>query len=167
MFIVVNRAKTAVSGLKPELKERGCHVINIDWTILVQFANFVVLMVVLNYLLYRPLRGIIDDRRAKIAAGYQKAQGMEDAIAKKMADYESKLQQAKLEGSEEAALMRNEALAQEADIIGVARKDADHELAELKNSIASEADKARVKLKKETKGLAAAIASKVLGRKVK
>ena len=142
-------------------------MINIDWTILVQFANFVVLMVVLNYLLYRPLRGIMNDRRAKIAAGYQKAQDMEDSIARKVEDYESKLQQAKLEGSEEAASMRNEALAQEAEIVGAARKDADRELAELKSSIAAEADKARVKLKKETQGLAAAIASKVLGRKVK
>ena len=142
-------------------------MIDIDWTVLVQFANFMVLMAVLNILLYRPLRNIMNERQQKVAGGYQKARDMEDSISEKVDNYEKKLQQAKIEGGQQAAELRAEAAASEMEILGEARGVADTELAALKTSVAKEAEKARVQLGKESKGLASAIASKVLGRNVK
>lgn len=142
-------------------------MINIDWTILVQFANFIVLMVILNVLLYRPLRNIMTARQQAIDGGHQKAQDLESSINEKMDSYQSRLQQAKLEGSQVAATLRGEAVKEEQAILGQARGEADASLTAMKNSVAKEVDGARVKLHKETKTLAGLIASKVLGRNIK
>ena len=142
-------------------------MISIDWTMLVQFVNFLVLMAVLNILLYRPLRSVMNSRQEAIDGGYQKACDLESSISEKMESYENKLQQAKLEGSEEAASLRSEAAKEESVVLGDARSAADKSLAALKSSVAVEAEEARKILNKETKTLARVIASKVLGRKVK
>ena len=140
-------------------------MISIDWTMLVQFVNFLILMAVLNILLYRPLRNVMISRQEAIDGGHQKAR--DSSISEKMESYESKLQQAKLEGSKEAASLRSEAANEESVILGDARSAADKSLADLKSSVAVEAEEARKVLNKETKTLARVIASKVLGRKVK
>jgi F-type H+-transporting ATPase subunit b len=142
-------------------------VISIDWTILVQFVNFLILMAVLNILLYRPLRNVMAQRQNAIDGGHQKASDLEASINEKMESYQGKLQQAKLEGSQEAAALRAEAVKEESAILGEARGEADKSLAELKKNVANEAEEARKTLVKETKSLASAIASKVLGRDVK
>ncbi|MCD6526419.1 MAG: ATP synthase F0 subunit B [Desulfuromonas sp.] len=142
-------------------------MISIDWTMLVQFVNFLVLMAVLNVLLYRPLRKVMAERQETIDDGHQKARDLEASINEKMESYESKLQKAKIEGSQEAAVLRAEAAKQESAILGEARGEADKSLAELKSKVAGEADDARKTLVKETKSLASIIATKVLGRKVK
>lgn len=142
-------------------------MISIDWTMLVQFVNFLVLMAVLNILLYRPLRRVMSARQDAIDGGHKKASDLENSINEKMQSYESKLQQAKAEGSTQAATLRAEAAKDESVILGEARSAADKSLSELKSSVAVEADQAREVLKKESKSIARAIASKVLGRNVK
>jgi len=142
-------------------------VISVDWTMLVQFVNFLVLMLVLNILLYRPLRKAMSDRQEAIDGGHQKARDLDAAINEKMERYESQLQQAKLEGSTQAAELRTEATKEESVILGEARSAADQSVADLKASVAVEAEQARKTLTSETKSIASAIASKVLGRNVK
>lgn len=142
-------------------------MISIDWTMLVQFVNFLVLMAVLNILLYRPLRSVMNARQDAIDGGHKKASDLEDSINEKMERYESKLQQAKVEGSTQAATLRAEAAKEESVILGEARSAADKGVSDLKDSVAVEADQARKILTKESKSIASAIASKVLGRNVK
>ncbi len=142
-------------------------MISIDWTMLVQFVNFLVLMAVLNILLYRPLRSVMSARQDAIDGGHKKASDLEDSINEKMERYETKLQQAKVEGSTQAATLRAEAAKEESVILGEARCAADKSVSDLKSSVAVEADQARKVLTKESRSIASAIASKVLGRNVK
>ena len=142
-------------------------MISVDWTMLVQFVNFLVLMLVLNILLYRPLRKVMSERQDAIDGGHQKARDLDEAINEKVERYEGQLQQAKLEGSTQAAALRTEATKEESVILGEARAAADKSVADLKASVAVEAEQARKVLTGETKSIASAIASKVLGRNVK
>ncbi|WP_432822379.1 ATP synthase F0 subunit B [Trichloromonas sp.] len=139
-------------------------MIEVDWTIWIQFANFFVLMAVLNFLLYRPLRGILNRRRETIDGSYAKAKELEAQINEKMERYQEQLQAAKLKGNEERAEMRKAAAGEEAEILGKAQAKATAQLQEIKSKVAGEADAAAKALKKETEGLASQIASKVLGR---
>lgn len=141
-------------------------MISIDWTMLVQFVNFLVLMAVLNILLYRPLRSVMSARQDAIDGGHKKARDLEDSINEKMERYESKLQQAKVEGSSDAATLRAQATKEESVILGEARSAADKSVSDLKDSVAVEAEQARKILTSETKSIATAIASRVLGRNV-
>ena len=142
-------------------------MIQVDWTIWLQFVNFFVLMAVLNFILYRPLRGILNRRRETIDGSYAKAKELEVRISEKMARYQDQLQAAKLKGNEERAQLRKAAAGEEAEILGKAHSKAADQLQDIKKKVSSEAEAAAQVLKTETRVLAAQIASKVLGRTLK
>jgi len=139
-------------------------VISIDWTIILQFVNFLVLMAVLNALLYRPLRKVLAQRKEKIDGSHQRAKDLEAQIEEKMTRYQEQLQAAKVKGSQERAEMRSAATAEEAKLIGAAREEAAQRLLVLKGKVAEEAAVAEKTLRAETEGIAGSIAAKVLGR---
>jgi F-type H+-transporting ATPase subunit b len=43
-------------------------MIDIDWTLFVQILNFLVLVFLLNIVLFRPIRKILQARQARLAA---------------------------------------------------------------------------------------------------
>jgi F-type H+-transporting ATPase subunit b len=139
-------------------------VISIDWTLGLQFINFVVLMLALNVILYRPLRRVMQQRKETVDGSYRKAKSLEGAIDEKMAHYQEQLQQAKLKGNQEKNELRSQAHAEEGAILSAARATATDYMDSIKVKVASEADRARQALKAETEALAGQIASKVLGR---
>ena len=63
--------------------QRGVAVIKLNWTLWLQFANFFVLMFVLNFLLYRPLRKVLAERRETVDGSYSKAKKLEEQIERK------------------------------------------------------------------------------------
>jgi len=139
-------------------------VIKIDWTILLQAANFMVLMLVLNIILYRPLRDILNKRRDSVEGGHGRARELEAQIADKMNRYQEQLQQAKLKGNEEKAALRASAARDEAEMLAAAHKVASEQLQTIKSKVQAEATSARKSLQVETETLAAHVATKVLGR---
>lgn len=139
-------------------------MISVDWTLLVQFVNFIVLMIVLNILLYRPLRGVIDRRRETVDGAHSKARDLQTQIEEKMARYEEKLRAAKLQGNQEKAALRQAGSAEEAGILGKAREEAAQRMLAVKNQVAETAESARKQLKGDTEALSGEIASKILGR---
>ncbi len=139
-------------------------MIKLDWTIFLQFFNFVVLMLVLNIILYRPLRGIIAKRRETVDGGHARARELAGEIDAKMARYQEQLQAAKQKGAEEKAQLRQQAGKQEAEVLGVAHEEAATQLQAIKKQVATEAGVAREALMAETDALAGMIAGKVLGR---
>ncbi len=141
-------------------------MIKIDWTILIQFANFFVLMAILNFLLFRPLRDVLNRRRETIDGSYANAKSLEVEVDEKVARYQKQLQEAKLKANGEKAEIRKAAAAEEAGILGKAHQRASESLQAIKDKVAVEAEGAGKALQKETKVLASQIASKVLGRNI-
>ncbi len=139
-------------------------MISVDWTLLVQFVNFVILMIVLNVLLYRPLRGVIERRRETVDRAHGKAHDLQTQIEEKMARYEEKLRVAKVQGNQEKAALRQAGSAEEAGIVGKAREEATQRIQTVKNQVAEAAESARKQLKGDTEALSVEIASKILGR---
>ena len=139
-------------------------MIKLDWTIFLQFFNFMLLMLVLNLLLYRPLRAMLAKRRQSIEADQARARDLSAQIEEKMARYQEQLQAAKAQGNQEKAQLRQKAAQEEAEILGAARAEATAELQAIKGQVAAEATMARESLKQETDTLAGMIAGKILGR---
>jgi F-type H+-transporting ATPase subunit b len=135
-----------------------------DWTIILQFVNFIVLMAVLNAILYRPMRNMLKHRKETIAGSHERADELESQIDEKMARYEEKLQQAKLQGNQEKNKLRQAAADEEVKILGQAREEATDRLQVVKDKVAGEADTAGKKLQAEAETLGADIAVKILGR---
>jgi F-type H+-transporting ATPase subunit b len=139
-------------------------VIKLDWTLLLQFANFMFLMVVLNVLLFKPLRAALSARKAVIDGDLAKARSLDEQIQAQVAEYEAKLQEARQRGSQERMALRQTAQAEETRLLGAANEKASQRLHSLKEQVAGEAAAARQGLRGETEALARQVASKVLGR---
>lgn len=139
-------------------------MIEINWTIALQFVNFLVLMGLLHVLLFRPVRALLAERKATIDGGHGRARELKEQIEAKMARYQEQLQLAKQQGNEEKAALRSAAAKEEAEILGAAHEVATDRLKSIRERVAGEADKARSALQAEANGLAAQVATRVLGR---
>ena len=141
-------------------------MIKLDWTLFLQFANFMILMVVLNALLFKPLRAALQARREAIESSKAKVHDIDEQVQAQIARYEAQLQEARLQGAQERATLRKAGQEEEARILGEANRTAAEKLQTIKEQIQQEADAARRALRNETEALAKEIVCKVLGRAV-
>ena len=80
---------------------RGGSVIDIDLAFVIQLINFLVLLAVLNILLYKPIRKVIAERQGKIADAKSRAEGVDQDVQAKMAEYEARLKEMKSGAADE------------------------------------------------------------------
>ena len=141
-------------------------MISLDWTLILQFFNFLVLLIILNKLLYRPLLSIMKQRRDKIEAGKARARELEDAVDEKMQRYQQQLNAAKSDAAQERAALRTAGHQLEAEITGEAQQKAITRIKGIREQVGKEAAAAGQVLNNEAKALAGQIAAKVLGREL-
>ena len=141
-------------------------MIKLDWTLFLQFANFMILMAVLNVLLFKPLRAALQARKETIEASRAKVQDIDDQVRAQISRYEAQLQEARQQGAQERAALRKTAQEEEARILGGANKTSAEKLQTIKEQIQKEASVVRQALRSETEALAKDIAVKVLGRAI-
>jgi len=141
-------------------------VISVDWTLGLQFVNFIILLIVLNKLLYKPLAKIIAERREKIEGSYARAKDLQADIDEKMARYQQQLSDAKALANAERAKLKKAASEEEAGMLAEAHEKASARLLSIKEQVAAEAADASKTLQKEAKSLAGQIATKILGREL-
>ena len=141
-------------------------MIKLDWTLFLQFANFMILMVVLNALLFKPLRAALQARREAIESSKTKVHDIDEQVQAQIARYEAQLQDARLQGAQERATLRKAGQEEEARILGAANQTAAEKLQTIKEQIQEEAGTARQALRDETEDLARELAGKVLGRAI-
>ncbi len=141
-------------------------MISVDWTLGLQFLNFIILLIILNKLLYRPLKKIIDERRETITSSHAAAKDLEADIDEKMQRYQQQLSDAKIQANEERNKIKKAASEEEARILSEAHEKATARLHTIKAQVANEAGEASKTLKSEVKSLAGQIATKILGREL-
>ncbi|MBT3177305.1 MAG: ATPase [Desulfobacula sp.] len=135
-----------------------------DISLIYQMINFLVLLFVLNLVLYKPIRSVLLERKAKIEGmekGAQKAS--KDLVAGEDA-YKDGLKQARSKGLNEKQAFIEVASQEEKEIIDKINKKAQANLAEIKKQIANETEQARKALEGEVEAYAKAIGEKILGR---
>lgn len=137
-----------------------------DWTVGIQLANYIFLIIALNFLLYRPIRKILQERRQKVK-GYEAAiegsgrslQEKEDAFAKAVKD-------ARAQGLKQKEGLVGQAEEEERRMIESINAKAQSELSEIRAKIAGDAESARRSLQGQIEGFANDIVKKILGRTV-
>lgn len=139
-------------------------MITIDITMVMHIINMVVLMLVLNAILYKPVLGILERRaqrvgslNGEVAQFEQDARQRQDELNKKMREASNKAKKA-LDGAREQAQTAG------AEKLAIIRKESDgvkeKQLADLRSQI----EIARKELQGNTAGFAQAMAGKILGR---
>ncbi|MFO7983289.1 MAG: ATP synthase F0 subunit B [Desulfuromonadales bacterium] len=141
-------------------------MIEINSTIFWQFANFLALLLILNVVLYRPLRNTIKERAETIDGARERARKLEVDIQEKMARYQEQLEEAKREAGKERAEMRAEASRKENEILGEAREKTADYVQKIRSQVSADAEQAGKKLEDDARTMAEMVATKVLGRKL-
>ncbi len=141
-------------------------MISVDWTLGLQFVNFIVLLIILNKLLYKPLQKILAERRETIQGSHKRAQDLEADIEAKLTEYQNKITSAKAQANEERNKLRKAGQEQEATLLSEAHSKAGTKLQAIKAQVAQEASEASNLLKKEAEAMAGQIAAKILGREL-
>ena len=141
-------------------------MIELDGTLVLQFVNFMILLVVLNGLLFKPLRAALQARKETIEGSKAKVQDIDEQVQAQIARYEAQLQDARQQGGQERSSLRKTGQEEEVRILGEANRTAADKLQKITAQIQGEADSARQELRSQTEALAKEIAGKVLGRAV-
>jgi F-type H+-transporting ATPase subunit b len=135
-----------------------------DFTIFVQFGQFLVLLIVFNFLLFRPIlnalnkrQGAIDSLAARGASDRQEAEGLGKA-------YDEKLKEGRLPILDEKDGLVRQTHAASMKIVEEAREELAGELAGVKEACRREAELALQSLKAESKRLIPEVVAKIMGR---
>jgi F-type H+-transporting ATPase subunit b len=124
-------------------------VLQLDFTLFIQIANFLVLLFVLNVVLYRPIRKILSRRKEEMGV----FQGMIEGFQQKSAGCAKKIEEGtaetrkeglrqketlKSQGLEEEKQMLQKASSAAADKMGQARAELEEKLADVRQSLGKE-----------------------------
>lgn len=141
-------------------------MIDIDWTLIAQLINFLVLVFLLNLVLFRPIRNALKDRQAKFLAQESdislltdQGRGLEDEIKEKLAA-------ARKDGAGAREALKQEGSQAEASLLEEVKKQVDLEWAQVEKKIKADMAKARESLKTQAKSFAQLLATKILGREL-
>lgn len=137
-------------------------MIELNGTFFIQLVNFLVLLAILNFIIYRPIRDIIKKRSAKMAADLNEIEDFTGQSEQKIEDYQAALDKARKEGDVVRTNLKEEAVQHEKKILTEAGDQGAKELEAARQETASQRDKALGELEKQVQGYASMVADKVL-----
>ncbi|MFW6315458.1 MAG: ATP synthase F0 subunit B, partial [Desulfohalobiaceae bacterium] len=73
-------------------------MIDLNITMLIQLVNFLILLAVLNLILIKPIRGIVQQRQEKMAGELSRIEEFNAEAERKMQEYQQALDKARQEG---------------------------------------------------------------------
>ena len=137
-----------------------------DWTLFVQIANFIVLIIILNLILYKPVRQILIERKKKIQGYKEGIETLQRDASESERTFQAKISEARQQGVQEKDALKQTGLEEEKRLIDEINQKAQAELEAARSRVAKDAEDARRGLEVEIKAFSAAISEKILGRAV-
>jgi F-type H+-transporting ATPase subunit b len=137
-----------------------------DWTLIVQIVNFIVLIMVLNAVLYKPIRNMLIERQKTINQFEKDIDTLQEGAAENDQTFQSTISEAKAKGFREKEAMKEAGEEEEKRLINELQEKAQGDLEAVRAQIAKDAGTAREKLKAQSEAFSVAIAEKILGRSV-
>ncbi len=131
--------------------------------VLAQCLNFIILLLVLRVIAYRPLLNVLEQRRQRIHKGLEDSRLAEERLANVEKDYQAKLDQARAEGQKIVAERTQAAEQQAAAIVAKANTDASAIIAKANEDAELERNRILADLRSQVAALSIAAANKVIG----
>ena len=141
-------------------------MVDIDSTLFIQIINFLALIFILNQLLYKPILQIMDRRKGIFDSTEAEIKHLQDTIDQKMAEYETKIAQAKGEAMAQRGDIQKEGAEKGKEILDGARVEIQKMMDDFQIRLTQEVDGARTVLRSQSERISKEIAEKVLGRSV-
>jgi F-type H+-transporting ATPase subunit b len=141
-------------------------MIDIDWTLFMQIANFLILVFLLNMVLFRPIRGILKERQGILSGLQSDISSLSDSEQGLRQDIQSELLSARKSGINKRDMIKQEGSAVEAGLMEKAKAEVDDEMARMAAKIKADVAAARDALKPQAESFAHDLATKILGREM-
>jgi F-type H+-transporting ATPase subunit b len=141
-------------------------MIDIDWTLYAQIINFLLLVVLLNVVLFRPIRKALRDRQAKLLAQETEINVLTDKGRSLEDEIKEELAAARRAGAGARETLKQEGTQAEATLLEEVKRQAELEWATVEKKIKADMAKARASLQKQTQSFAQLLATKILGREL-
>ena len=141
-------------------------MLNIDYTLIIQIANFLFLLFILNILLYKPIRQILSQRKEEMDSFVGMIGDFEDKSAQSKTALEENKAEATKQGLKEKETLKGEGSDQEKNLVKGATSEASEKLDQARDEIAASMVRARQTLEKELGLFSRELAQKILGRSV-
>jgi F-type H+-transporting ATPase subunit b len=141
-------------------------MISVDFTLFIQMANFILLILVLNAILYKPIRKILIERKRKIHGYEEGIETLQRDASESEQSFQAKISEARQQGVQEKEALKQTGQEEEKRLIDEINQKAQAELETVRVQIAKDAEDARRGLEKEIGAFSGTIAEKILGRAV-
>lgn len=141
-------------------------MIDINITLLIQLANFIVLLIALNVILYKPVRQIMQEREQGVSSAFGDAKAAQERVQGLLEQYNASLGEAKQKATSTYSTIYQQGLDAQRDMIAAERAKAGEMLDKARAEVAAASNAARADLRKEAERLSQEITLKLLGRAV-
>lgn len=141
-------------------------MVDISFTIILQWLNFAILLFLLTKLLYKPMIGFLDRRKEGIEKDYDQAQLTREEAEKILDKYQEKMTAADQEGREILFEARREGMEAREKIISHAEEGGKKLIEKANEEIKLLEKKAQRKLREETVDLSISVAEKIMEKEI-
>jgi F-type H+-transporting ATPase subunit b len=137
-------------------------MINLDFSILVTILYVAILYLFMKKMFFQPIMNVLHTRKTLTAGRLEEAQKAMQQVENKVAGYEQTLKKARGEIYREQELRREAAVAQKAELVAKARKEAEALVHEGRTRLTTQAQVAKKNLESEVDILARKLTATIL-----
>jgi F-type H+-transporting ATPase subunit b len=141
-------------------------MIDIDFTLIIQAINFIIMLWFLNRFIFQPVLKHVEAREAKVKEIEDGASDFVKRGEEAMAKYEQELSNIRHDASDTVSKARQEARERQNELIDGAKSEFRGMIDKARDEIKGEVDSASSSLNSEVDNFARSLTEKILGRKV-
>ena len=140
-------------------------MIEINLTIVIQVAQFLLLLFVLNRFLFRPTIDLIGEREKKITTWEEGTKNCHESVQARLQSYENQILEARLKAQEQQELMTEELKTEEDKKLAAVSEEAFRIVTSTREKLQQETEVLRRQLREQAEEMSQLVTEKVLGRK--
>ncbi len=141
-------------------------MIDLDLSLFIQIIAILFLMFILNNILYKPIRRMLEERDSRMSGIREDIEKFERNAESLLENFNRKLAEARRKGQEERERLKQEAREEEKQLFEESSKEAEAKKQELMAELTSQVEAAKKELLAKAEAFAVEIAQKLLGRAV-
>ncbi len=141
-------------------------MIELNFTVIIQLAILLILMVALSKIVFKPFLRALQERRDWVEGAEKKARELQQRMEELMERYRDSMSAAQAQGAAIRDEIRKEGLTKETEILQKAMEEANRFLEGMKAKVQEESQNARASLKLQAQNLSREMAEKMLGRSI-
>ena len=135
-----------------------------DLTVLIQIGNFIFLLLVLNLILYRPIRNILGERKGKVQAYELLIESFNERLRQSRHRLDESKKKATGQGLKEKESLKGEALGEENRLLQEAISSSEEKIVTARKDLESNITGLQETLQGEIEGFSRELAEKIMGR---